>query len=331
VISLLAFVLECAAVAALVGTAAGLLTLASLRAARPVVSSLRAAVRADLVLLLGLWPALAVVAMVAAAAAPSVASVLGFGPDHCLGHEHHLHICFLHSSGPRPALAALGAFALAVWIYRLASLIRGAVRLGSTSRHLERFAWAARASFPVLRVPGSTLCHATGLFRRRILLSAELADRLSSDQLASALAHEEAHLQRRDPLASFLLAVATLFVWPGVAQRLRRLHRQAAEEACDAAAAKVMGDGAVVAGALVEVAALQRELGPGARFAAPAFGTHALEIRVAALLEDRAVSQSSSSRWGWLALVTTAAFVALAYRQAEWLHHSTETVLGRIL
>jgi Zn-dependent protease with chaperone function len=327
--SLLGFLLECAAVAALVGPAAGLLMVGCLAAARPAAPSLSAALRADVVLLSGLLPALAAVAMVMTAAAPSVASVLGFGPDHCLGHEHHLHICFLHSTGFRPALAVIGAFALAGWVYRLASLVRGAVRLEGTSRRLERLAGAGQGAFPILLVPGSGLCHATGLLRPRILLSSELADRLSPEQLASALAHEEAHLRRRDPLATFVLAIASLFVPPPVGDWLRRRHRQAAEEACDAAAARVMGDGTVVARALVQVASLQRELCRSAALAAPAFGAHALESRVKALLE-RGGSQSSRAHWGWLALVSTVAFGALGYLQAEWLHHSAETVLEHI-
>jgi hypothetical protein len=329
VTSFLGFVLECAATAALVGGAVALLVAALLRAAAPIAGRLGTAARCDLFFVLGLLPALAAIAMVVAAAAPSVGTALGFGPDHCPGHGHHFHICFIHSSGLRPALATIGAFALAVWTYRLARLLRGVVQSNATVRMLERLARPAGGSFPVFLVPGTKLCHAIGLIRRRIILSSDLAEGLRPEELASALAHEEAHLSRRDPLASFLLAAAVVFVPPPLAGWLRRIHREAAEQACDAAAANVMGDGTVVAGALVKVASLQRQSEAGLALVGTAFGGHELEGRVKALL-DRNPAESSRSRWGVLALAAFALFSGLSYAGRESLHHAAETVLGHI-
>jgi hypothetical protein len=328
--SFLGFILECAATAALVGCAMGLLSGGLVRAGEPVLRRLSAAARCDLTLLGGLLPALAALAMVVAAAAPAMGSVLGFGPDHCPGHGHHFHICFIHSSGLRPALAAIGAFALAAWIYRLACLCKGLIQSQGTARLLERLARLAGGSFPTLIVPGAKLCHAIGLLRRRIILSSDLVDGLTSEELASALAHEEAHLTRRDPLASFLLALALLFVPPPVAAWLKRLHREAAEQACDAAAANVVGDGTLVAGTLIKVAALQqRQSAASLALVGTAFGAHGLEGRVKALL-DRNPAESSRSHWGLLALGAAAVFTGLTVAGAESLHHAAETVLGHI-
>jgi Zn-dependent protease with chaperone function len=158
-----------------------------------------------------------------------------------------------------------------VWAYRSGLLARGLMSTGAGARALERLGRERPGRFPVFVVPGTKMCHATGLLRRRIMLSSDLAARLSPEELTSALAHEEAHLCRRDPLARLVLAVAGLFVPPPLAAFFRRRHGQAAEEACDAVAADRVGDGATVAAALVRVAALQRST-PDTAVTAAAFG-----------------------------------------------------------
>jgi Zn-dependent protease with chaperone function len=325
----LGFLLECAAIAGLVGSASALLVFGALKVVAPLTARLSAAARGDLTLILGLLPAFTTVAMVAAAAAPSVATALGFGPDHCPGHDHHFHVCFIHSSGLRPALAAIGAFALAAWMHRLACLLKGFLESNATARKLERLARVAGGDFPVLTVPGSRLFHAIGPIRRRIIVSSDLARALTSDELTSALAHEEAHLARRDPLASSLLSAAALFVPPPIARWLQRIHRQAAEQACDAAAARRMGDGTPVAAALIKVAALQRQSSASVVLAGTAFGEHGLEGRVRALLDGKA-KEPSDSRWPILALAAAVSFALLAGAGAGILHHAAETVLGHI-
>ena len=105
----------------------------------------------------------------------------------------------------------------------------------------------------------------TGWWRPLIYVSGSLADSLDDAQLASVLAHERAHLVRRDPLRLSLLRflACTLFYLPA----LRRLADDAADEAeiaaDDAAAAAIPGEGAVIlASAIVEIA---RRWGASAR------------------------------------------------------------------
>ncbi len=68
-----------------------------------------------------------------------------------------------------------------------------------------------------------------GLWSPRIYLAEELPQRLTSKQLSAVIAHERAHLERRDPLRLFLLRTlaCTLFWIPA----LRRLADDAADEA----------------------------------------------------------------------------------------------------
>jgi Zn-dependent protease with chaperone function len=182
------------------------------------------------------------------------------------------------------------------------------------------------AAFPVVAVPGNArLCHATGLHRRRILLSAQMEEALSPAALSSALAHEEAHLHRRDPLIGLLLAVGGLFAPPLLSRLFLDGFRRAAEEACDAEAAQAVGDGTVVAAALVQVAALQRQALP-ALDGTPAFGELALERRVQLLLDGPGPS-GGPGRALRVTLALSSAAVLLSFTQSAFLHHAVETLL----
>jgi beta-lactamase regulating signal transducer with metallopeptidase domain len=69
----------------------------------------------------------------------------------------------------------------------------------------------------------------------RLLIPAELWDRLDSDQRTTLLIHELAHLRRRDHWVRALELVATgLFWWHPVVWWARRAMREAEEQCCDA-------------------------------------------------------------------------------------------------
>jgi Zn-dependent protease with chaperone function len=325
----LGFVLECAATALLAGALVGLVSLVCLELLNAPLQRLGPAERADAYLVGALVPGLAALSVLIAAAAPSVGSALGLGADHCPGHGHHFHICFLHSVDIRPALAGLGALAVLGWLYRVSALVMGLLTTRRQTRQLESLGNLRSSEFPVLLVPGTALCHAAGFVRRRIMLSSDIASGLPPAELAAALAHEAAHLNRRDPLASFVLALAGLFVPQAIARRLRRLHRQASEESCDAAAAAAMGTGDIVASALITVATLQRGRREP-RAAMTSFGEHALEARVLRLLHTTPPSAPSPSRWVLLAGAAAASFVLLTWSSSDLLHHAAETILGHI-
>lgn len=329
-IPVLAFVLECAATAAFIGVTVALLCAAALLLLRPLLRHLAPAHRADAHAVLGALPALATLALVAAAALPPVLAALGLARDHCLSHVHHLHLCLVHAAGLRPGLAAVGALALAVFLFRTASLLS---RVGALRAHVAALAALGTpregAAFPVVCVPGpACLCHATGLRRRRILLSAQLEQALPPPALSSALAHEECHLHRRDPLVGLLLAAAGLFAPPLLARLFLDGFRRAAEEACDAEAARAVGDGAVVAAALVQVAALQRRTHP-ALGDAVAFGELALERRVQLLLEGPGPAGGRGQALR-LTLVLSSAAMLLSLAQSSFLHHAVETLLHHL-
>lgn len=328
--AVLAFVLECAATAALVGTAAALVCAGTLRALRPLSLRWAPAHRADVHVVLGVVPALAALATVVSAALPPVAAAVGLGQDHCLSHAHHLHLCLVHAAGLRPSLAVLGALALAVFAFRLGHLVSRTASVRARVAALVSLGTGrVGRAFPVVTVPGrARLCHAAGIFRRRVLVSEALASALAPRSLDAALAHEEAHLTRRDPLVGLLLSVSGLFAPPPFVTHVVDGYRRAAEEACDAEAARVVGDGAQVAEALVQVAALQR--GPPHTLAgAAAFGQVALERRVRLLLEGPG-APGGPGRALPLAGAAGVLAVVLALSHAAALHHAVETLLHHL-
>lgn len=321
----LAFALECAALAALVGGGTSLLASAAGLLLRPLVRGAPPARRADLAFLLGALPAVAAIAVVLAAAAPSLLGALGLAADHCPSHQHHVHLCLVHGAGLRPLLAALGAASLAVFLFRAAAL---GARHGETRKSLaalERLGTTSAGRFPLVAVPGGPrLCHAVGVWRPRIVVSAELRGALSGAEWEAALAHEEAHLRRRDPAAFLALSLAGLFALPPLARRVHRAFAQAVEEACDVEAALAVHSPGLVARALVEVAALQRGVPQPAIEAA--FGETALERRVQLLLGD-SPPRLAPARALALCLGALALGLGAALFHAHWLHHAVETAL----
>jgi Zn-dependent protease with chaperone function len=329
VIATLAFLLECAATAAFIGTALSLLTWPLLAVLRWPLLRRIPALRADLAFVLGTLPAVGALAVVSAAAAPSLGAVLGLWNDHCSDHGHHFHLCILHSGGLRPVLASAGGLALALFLFRAGWLAQRLVEMRERLAALEGLGKRRPGPFPIIAVPGAPqLCHAVGHVHRRILLSESLAEALSAPELSGALAHEEAHLRRHDPLAGLLLAVAGLFIAPFFSRAFLSAWQTAAEEACDTDAACTVGDGSLVASALVRVATLQRQAAHTME-TAPAFGALALEQRVRLLLEGEA-RVATSARALLAAGGIGAVGVLLALEHASFLHHAVETVLHHL-
>ena len=109
-----------------------------------------------------------------------------------------------------------------------------------------------------------------GFFRPRVYLARQLSEYLRHEELVAVLAHEHAHLVRRDPLRLFLLRAlaATLFWLPA----LRRLADDLADEAeilADDAAAAHTGN-VPLASAILAIAEWPKRTVPvGVGFAHP--------------------------------------------------------------
>lgn len=93
-----------------------------------------------------------------------------------------------------------------------------------------------------------------GVLAPRIYIAAELPDRLTADEVASVLAHEAAHVARRDPLRfSLLRGLACALFWiPALSRLAEDLRDESEIEADDAAASRASA--IVLASAIVSLA-----------------------------------------------------------------------------
>lgn len=302
-----------------VALAAGLLASALSPLVVPLLRRLAAGRRADALVVVGALPMAIAAGVAVALVAPTALDLLGVHPDHCYAHEHGLHLCGVHGGLHLPLLA-LGLLSLAVFTARGAGVAIGLLRASADVRALERLGVQVGA---LVEVPGDApLCHATGVFRPRILLSTGLRARLGGPAVQAALAHERAHLQRRDPAALVLLQVASVFALPR--RSLLPAFRASAEEAADAEAAAEVG-ALSVADALVRLARLVHERPAPPQRLALAFAAQALEHRVHLLLSGPV---APGRAWGLaLALACGLGSMAVGAVGAEPIHHLVEDLL----
>jgi Zn-dependent protease with chaperone function len=312
--------LEAAAIAAAVGALVSGLTPLALRGSAGIRPAAR---RADAAFVIGLTPMLVTVSLWGALLLPSVLHIMGIRVDHCASHSHHAHLCAIHSVGPGLALVALGALALALAIWRGARLGRAQLRSMRLVQDLENLGLVRDGGpFPIVEIPGSPrICLAAGGWRRRVLMSGAIVRQLDFMEVQAALAHEQAHLIRHDPLLKIVLAWAGLCSTPSAATAAQQSFADAAEEASDAQAAEAVG-ALQVAGSLVSMARLTRASAPATCMA---FGDCSLERRVTALVEGTPRTQPSRSMALAVAMGSTAAMATTI--SADGIHHAVETML----
>ncbi len=140
-----------------------------------------------------------------------------------------------------------------------------------------------------------------GWRRPALILPADVTDRLSPDMIDAVLAHEFAHIERRDYIANVLQSIVelVLFFSPAVAWMSTRI-REAREYCCDDAAIHRCGDPKHYVQALTTLASLAT-----VNTVRPALGAAGprLIVRVRRLLQEETMPRFSSMRL--LALAAT--------------------------
>ncbi len=283
---------------------------------------LSAAAEARFLLVAALLPFLVTVVVMTATMAPS----FGWIADHCLTspdvHEHP-HLCGHHIAGfpgaPLVGLALLLAARLAVGGV---SAVVGALRLAVTRRQLDR-SCVPRAGMRVLPVdePQAFLL---GVFRPRLFVTRGLLGLDRARDAEVVIAHERAHLERRDPLRRQLARIGLPFHLPGVARAIERRLARAHEMAADAEAAREVGSRERVAETLVQVMRAQVRR-PRAGLAFEATSTADMEARVRRLLDHDPDRDGPGVAALAAGVCTVQAVVLLA---ADTVHHGVEHVLG---
>jgi Zn-dependent protease with chaperone function len=143
---------------------------------------------------------------------------------------------------------------------------------------------------------GPPILFCTGTRRPRVVISSAVVELLDPDELASALAHELAHVEKRDPTLSWALMGARALMWfnPGVQVLVRAIARDA-ERTADERAGAACGDRLALASGLLKLYRATegrgRTAGPGGRPLSAALSepiararAHDIELRCRALL-----------------------------------------------
>ena len=278
------------------------------------------AVRARLWLYAPLWiPTLLVSASVLSGL---LGTTLGLG-DHCAVHDgHHHHLCVLHP--PHTSNHPSGwSIAAAVLLPMFAALGRAAWSGGERFQLAKALVRSSRASSLGSEVRlldrQEPIAVTVGFLRPVILLSQGLLDAVSPGTLDIVLAHERAHVRRRDTAWALLDSLAAALVPRAVRSGLLRELALSREQACDLWAAERAGK-LRVARALTRIARLG--------MSRPAFGVSvaasSLEARVLHLLEPPAASR-------WWPVAPIALVLAVAALGAGPVHTMIERVVTLLL
>jgi Zn-dependent protease with chaperone function len=306
------------AAAAVLAFSVSLISGVALRLTRERILLLTPAARARLLLSVAALPAFVAVVVMFAVMAPTI----GVIADHCHpgGDPHaHPHLCVDHHVAVLPALP-LCALALLLVGRTLAFCARGALgllRAASARRSLSRMA-TAQGELLVLPVTQAQ-SFVIGAYRPLLFVTRGL---LGDPHLPAVLAHEHAHIQRRDPLFRWLAGILLALHLPGVAKMIATELAEAQEMAADEDAARAIGSREGVARALLYIAS-QRSAPAGAL----AFASGDLDRRVRQLLDER-----PRREWPPRGIVVAAATGVLIVTTvlAGPVHHGVELALGAL-
>lgn len=288
-----------------------------------------------------LFPPVGALAMVALGFWPGVRSALGGQPDHCeLLDAHHPHLCWYHGVVGQPhgpshdvlALAVLGlVLAIALWQVfrwgqgygrlRLLESVATPEREGAVRQRLTRLdlQWPGPLTVVSFDQP---LCFVAGAIQPRLVVSTSVVKAMTDDEMRVMIAHELAHVERRDNAWRLFGQAALLFHLPGLGHRAMGRWHHAAEVACDDVAAVRVGSRLAVAEALVRFQRLLQQRGRVSPLGM-AFGhAGALELRVRRLLDPPV----GSSPW-WVAAWPWA-LLLLVGSLADGLHEFLESGLS---
>jgi Zn-dependent protease with chaperone function len=284
--------------------------------------------RHRVLVLVSIAPVLLAMTLVLAAVVPSLVPLVWPEHDHCLAHDDgHLHMCAVHlphqlGNGASWIMLMLGLAWCAVRLYRALAKLRRASRIAAG---LLAHGRQDAESGAVVLATTTPLCLLVGVRRPVVVLSEGLLAGLSASSVAVVLRHERAHARRRDTLVRLVAWACTAFMRRSVRTRLLDALELAAEQSCDEIAAESLGR-VHVAEAILGVERMMSARSSELRMVAAFFGGHAVQQRIAALLDEPRPERRAAVPA--LALVMALGLVLAA---SEPLHHLTESLLGALV
>lgn len=264
---------------------------------------------------------------------------VSLGGCHCYHHAlHHPHLCFAHPEFALPLLR-FALVGLALWTLSVAPatfrIARAVVRSHRWASRARRVASHFVDGVPVRLIDCSSRSAFTiGAVSPVIVCDTKLWNALDEEQRRAVVHHEAAHTTRHDGMTLLLLRLCVALFPSTMGGRLIAEWSRAAERECDRHAAATLGDGAVVADALVAVERVRSRATAveEGRFvtAMAVLSPGAIEHRVLALLSEPPSDDRSRLANDSLAL----ALLGLALAVATWIlpgdsiHHGVETLAG---
>lgn len=233
------------------------------------------------------------------------------------------------------------AFAVLSCVLLSAALWRGAAALHDAVKRSRSWIAAARPiALPGSPVPVFCLDAPTpamtlvGVFRPRLLVTRPLLELLTAEELRAAISHEVGHLSSWDNLKRLAMrATPDALSALGASRKLEHDWALAAEHAADARAAHNPATGLALASALLKIARLTPAVASTPVLASPLVGGDALVSRILRLMDGSAENRPSSS----MQFATVAALAGLlvtviaTYLPLLATVHQVSEVLVRVL
>jgi Zn-dependent protease with chaperone function len=180
-------------------------------------------------------------------------------------------------------------------------------------------AFVVASEFPIIGV--------IGVVRPRLIIAQSVLDACTAEELESILAHEQAHIERRDNLwRALLMTTPDVLTWLPISERLQAAGHAATEEAADDCAGRLGERGRpLLAQALVKVARLAvSRVEPGDLPATALYRGDDIGRRVRRLLAPEGAAARPHRA---LRVVLALALSALAVASLETVHQILEAAV----
>ena len=247
-------------------------------------------------------------------------SLRGWLVDHCPLHQGHPHLCLTHiaQSPPGGFIFWLALGSGGCWIAYQAA------RICLPGRSLfVRLSKASQPNGEYHLLPSKiAAAFTTGLLFPRVYLTTQAVKLLQPGEREAVLVHEQAHVQRRDPLRSLILAFSEK-CFPGM-KPIRRRWQLAVETECDRATVQAGFPNTLVAKTILKLKrANQGQLAQATLLHYASTDDDALRTRLELLLND-----TVNDTWVKLLSILLPIFWLLSVLFFSEVHHAMETLLG---
>lgn len=196
-----------------------------------------------------------------------------------------------------PMIALLVLLLAAVMALRAAWMVRMALAVAARMGQLRTGSMQVNGLRVDLVSSPDWLALSLCLPQHRVVMSSQVAERLSPDELCALIEHERAHLARRDGYSMLVMVIASSILLPAARHALRAEWNLAVELSCDRIAAYRAGP-VPLASALIKFARGASATAPELSMAT-GFAQTDLEARVKALLQSDNSGTLPGGRLGW--------------------------------